>query len=151
MDQSSSHALRESRRHHRLGHSTSHLATWLQGHSAAFAENLRAETHINGNLFSVFYSSNVDIVDDIIPPVLCVSGEDSIEKETCKKVSGEDSIEEKTVKKTVSEYFANQRQHLRFNLSSKIIMNNFISIFLKKKLALHRDFKLFINVTAFNP
>ena len=99
MDQNSSHGLRESRRHHRLGHSASHLATRLQRHSAACAENLRAETHINGNLFSVLYSSNVDIVDDIIPPVLCVTGEDSIEKETFKKVSGEDSVEEKTVKK----------------------------------------------------
>ena len=104
MDPSSSHGLRESRRHHRLGHSTSHLATRLQGHSSDCAENLRAETHINGNLFSVFYSSNVDIVDDIIPSVLCVSGEDSIEKKACKKVSGEDAIEKKTLKKKLSAY-----------------------------------------------
>ena len=89
MDQSSSHGLRESRRHHRLGHSTSHLATRLQGHSAACTENLRAETHTHGNLFSVFYSSNVDIVDDIIPSVLCVSGEDSIEKKKHVKKSQE--------------------------------------------------------------
>ena len=35
---------------------------------------------LTGIYFPVYYSSNVDIVDDITPSVLCVSGGDSVEK-----------------------------------------------------------------------